>query len=331
MRNEKEILAEAVNSLHEYTGIEAIIEDGRLRYDAYLNIAGERFVVEIKSEITKGNKGIVLMDLKNISRENNLPILLVTKYIPSEIAKEYVEDGINCLDVAGNCNIRKNKLFLLIEGKKIERMAKVNQPRAFQEAGIKLIFQFLLDPEKTKLPYRDLARLASISLGSVGTIMQELVDLNFILKTKQTKKLKNTKELLNRWITAYHDVLRPRLLKKQMRFITQDGYNHWKEVDFAKINGTAYWGGEPAANLLTGYLHPGMFTIYTDQHWHIFKEIELVPDEKGKVEVLEIFWQKETYQGVPPILIYADLMSSGSDRNMETANLIYKNELQYIK
>lgn len=271
------------------------------------------------------------MDLKNISLENNLPILLVTKYIPSDIAKEYVDEGINCLDVAGNCNIRKVNLYILIEGKKIERMAKVNQPRAFQEAGVKLIFQFLLDPEKTQLPYRDLADLAGISLGSVGMIMQELIDLNFILKTKQTKKLKNAKELLNRWITAYHDVLRPRLLKKKMRFINPENYNRWKEINFAKIDGLSYWGGEPAANLITGYLNPGTFTIYTSQHWHTFKEIELVPDETGRVEVLDMFWNNEIYPGVPPVLVYADLMSSGSDRNIETANLILNHELQYIK
>lgn len=331
MRNEKDILDEAANSLFKYTKIQAIIEDGKLRYDAYLNISGERFVVEIKPEITRGNKGIVLMDLKNISRENNLPILLVTKYIPGDIAKEYVEEGINCLDVAGNCNIRQNSLFLFIEGKKIERMAKVNQPRAFQEAGIKLIFQFLVEPERTQLPYRDLASLTNISLGSVGIIMNELQELNFILKTKQKKKLKNAKDLLNRWITAYHDVLRPRLLKKQMRFINQDSYSRWKNIDFTKINGMAYWGGEPAANLLTGYLHPGTFTIYTDQNWHSFKEIELIPDEIGKVEILDMFWKRETFAGVPPVLIYADLMSSGSNRNIETAEIIFNNELQYIK
>ena len=162
-------------------------------------------------------------------------------------------------------------------------------------------------------------------------IMQELIDLNYILKTKQAMKLKNKRELLNRWITAYHDVLRPRLLKKQMRFINQDSYNSWSDIDFNKINGAAYWGGEPAANLLTGYLYPGTFTIYTDQNWHIFKEIQLVPDENGKVEILDMFWDAEAYQGVHPILIYADLMSSGNNRNIETAEIIFNNELQYIK
>ncbi len=331
MKKKREILANAVNNLITITNAEVVVEDGRLRQDAVISILNERFAVVVKPEITKGNKGIVIMEMKSISHESNLPVLLVTKYIPGGITKEFVDEDINCLDVAGNCNIRQNSLFLLIEGKKIERMAKVNQPRAFQEAGIKLIFQFLVDPEKTQLPYRDLAELADISLGSVGMIMQELMDLNFILKTKQTKKLKNTKDLLNRWITAYHDVLRPRLLKKQMRFINPDSYNRWKDINLTSINGTAFWGGEPAANLLTGYLHPGTYTIYTDQNWHSFKEIQLVPDENGKVEILNMFWDARTCNGVPPILIYADLMSSGSNRNIETAEIIFNNALQYIK
>jgi hypothetical protein len=331
MKKEKYILDEAVISLFKYTNIQAVVKDGRLRYDAFLSIANEEFVVEIKAEVTKGNKGIVLASLKETSRENNLPIILITKYIPSEIAKEYVAEGINYLDVAGNCNIRQHNLVLLVEGKKIERAAKVNQPRAFQEAGIKLIFLFLVDPTKAQLTYRELAELANISLGSVGTIMQELIELNFILKTKQTMKLKNTKELLNRWITAYHDVLRPRLLMKHMRFVRPESYTKWKEINLNEPDGLAYWGGEPGANMLTNYLHPGIFTIYTYRNWQSFKDIGLVPDETGNVEVLVIFWDPQMCMGIPPVLIYADLMSSGSDRNIETANMILKNELQYIK
>jgi len=331
MKKEKYILDEAIISLFKYTNIQAVLKDGRLRYDAFLMIANEEFVIEVKSEVTKGNKGILLAGLKTTSRENNLPIILITKYIPSEIAKEYVAEGINYLDVAGNCNIRQHNLVLLVEGKKIERAAKINQPRAFQEAGIKLIFLFLVDPLKAQLTYRELAELANISLGSVATIMQELIDNNFILKTKQTMKLKNTKELLNRWITAYHDVLRPRLIMKNMRFVKPESYTKWKEINLNYPDGLAYWGGEPGASLLTNYLQPGIFTIYTYRNWQSFKDIGLVPDETGNVEVLTIFWGPQTSMGMPPVLIYADLMSSGSDRNIDTANMIFNNELQYIK
>jgi hypothetical protein len=331
MKNEKYILDEAVDSLFKYTKIQAIVKNTGLRSDILIEIANEKFAGEIEISITKGNKGIILARLKEIARENNLPVLLVTGYIPVEIAKEYTDEGINYLDIAGNCHIREHKLLIHIDGKKNVKTPKVNQPRAFQEAGIKLIFQFLIDPEKTKLPYRDLAELSNISLGSVGRIMQELNDLNFILKTRQTKKLKNTKELINRWITAYHDVLRPRLLKRQMSFINQESYNKWREISLEQNIGDAFWGGEPGANLLTGYLHPGIFTIYTNHNWQSFKDIGFVPDENGNVEVLEMFWKTETYQGVPPILVYADLMNSSSDRNIETANMILKNELQYLQ
>ena len=221
--------------------------------------------------------------------------------------------------------------MLHIEGKRIEKAYKVNQPRAFQKAGIKLIFQFLVNPEKVQLTYRELTELANISLGSVGIIMQELLDHNFILITGQTKKLKNTKELLNRWITAYHDLLRPRIFKKHMRFIKQVSYVRWKEINLNQTDGLAFWGGETGATLLNGYLQPGIFTIYTNRNWQSFKNIELVPDENGNVEILEIFWNPQTFKGIPPLLIYADLMRSGSDRNLETANMILNNELQYIK
>lgn len=331
MKTEKYILDEAANSLLKYTNIQAVVKDGGLGNNTFLMIANEEFVIGIKSEVTKGNQGIVLANLKATSRKNNLPIILITKYIPVEIAKEYVAEGVNYLDIAGNCNIRQHNLVLHIEGKKIERSAKVNQPRAFQETGVKLIFQFLVEPDKVKLTYRELAELANISLGSVGTIMQELIDLNFILKTKQTMKLKNSKELLNRWITAYHDVLRPRLFRKQMRFVRPESYVKWKEIDLNQTNGLTFWGGEPGANLLNGFLQPGIFTIYTDRNWQSFKDIELVPDENGKVEILELFWGTQTYKGIPPVLIYADLMRSGSDRNIEAANMILNNELQYIK
>jgi hypothetical protein len=331
MKKEKYILDEAMESLFRYTNVQAVIKDSGLNHDAFLMIANEEFVVEIKSEISNGNKGIVLSTLKATSRENNLPIILITKYIPNEIAKEYAAEGINFLDVAGNCNIKKNNLVLLIEGKRIEKASRVIQPRAFQKAGIKLIFQFLVNPEKVQLNYRELAELANISLGSVGTIMQELIYHNFILITEQTKKIKNTKELLNRWITAYHDLLRPRIFKKQMRFVKQESYVRWKEINLNQTDGLAFWGGETGATLLNGYLQPGIFTIYTNRNWQSFKNIELVPDENGNVEILEIFWNPQTFKGIPPLLIYADLMRSGSDRNLETANMILNNELQYIK
>jgi len=95
------------------------------------------------------------------------------------------------------------------------------------------------------------------------------------------------------------------------------------------------WGGEPAASLLTNYLTPEKFIIYTNGSWQeLVRALKVVPDDNGDIEVLEMFWnENDKYREkniVPPLLIYADLMGSRIGRNVETAKLILENELSNI-
>ncbi len=54
-------------------------------------------------------------------------------------------------------------------------------------------------------------------------------------------------------------------------------------------------------------------------------------DPNGDVEILKAFWDVENEKNrtdiVNPILIYADLMATGDPRNIETAEIIYEQEL----
>ena len=61
----------------------------------------------------------------------------------------------------------------------------------------------------------------------------------------------------------------------------------------------------------------------------------MIPNDSGNLEILEIFWD-EGYVGtlpglVPELLIYADLVGSGVERNIQIANEILANDLQHIK
>ena len=329
------IFETAVYKLREYTGLYA--ETGKVEGDIItLTIAKTQFLAIVKTAISIGNKSSVAAILNSISKERNKPVLIVAAYIPSEIAREYVTNGVNYLDVVGNCRIKHNDLIIQVEGKKREKTAKVNQARAFQEAGVKLIFHLLTNPENIQLTYRELAQLAEVSLGSVGNVIQELIELNFILTTNKGKTLKNTSLLLDRWVTAYHDVLRPRLFFKKMRFTGPDQYYNWAALPLQDADGIALWGGEPAASELTNYISPEKFTIYTNTSWQsLMQDLHLLPDENGSVEVLHMFWKdedkfREKYI-VPPLLIYADLMAANSSRNIETAKIVLENELSYIK
>lgn len=333
-----EIPENAIVKLKDNTGFNIKLSDTKLKKNGKITIQNEHFLVDVKPEISRGNKGVMLSQLVEASREENLPILLFTRYIPSDIAKEYIEAGINYADTAGNCYIRSGSLVVIIEGKRIERNPRVNQARAFQETGVKVIFQLLVNPDNISKPYRELAEMADVALGSVSQIFKELEELNFVLKTKKQKLLKNKADLLERWIVAYHDVVRPKLLLKKMDYIHPEDFSQWQQISLnPTAENTTLWGNENAAALLTKQLNPALHTIYTDASWQdVGRNLKLRQTENGRIEILRLPYLAElktnnALQTVHPLLVYADLMGSSDSRNIETAKLVYEQHLQYIK
>ena len=327
---------DALVRFEQVTGMKVDVESSRKEYDAIVTIQNVEFAVLGKLEVRASNNGIVLSELKDKEENCRRPIIVVAKFIASDIANELKDRRINYIDGAGNAFIQQKQFHVFVSGQKSTKDGKVKQARAFQEAGIKLLFNLLTRPENLQLSYRRLAEEVGISIGSVSNVLNELEELNFILKTNSKRILKNKTDLLQRWIVAYHDVLRPRLLKKRMRFAKIEKLNNWDSLPIHDIEDICLWGSEPAAAIMTGYLRPDQFTIYTDANWQNFvSEFGLVPDEDGDVEILQLFWHDEIkYREqavVPALLVYADLISSGLDRNIETAKKILDNELQYIK
>ena len=339
-RKINEISENVISELKENTGLYISISEVNLKKNGLINVEGKHFSLNVKPEISRGNKGVILSQLVEASREENLPILLFTQYIPSDIAKEYVDAGINYADTAGNCYIRSSNLWIVIQGNKIKRNPLVNQARAFQETGIKLIFQLLVNPENSNKPYRELAKMADVSLGSVSQIFKELEELNFILRTKKQKLLKNKPELLKRWLVAYHDVMRPRLLLKRMDYIYPEDFTQWQKNIFYPTteDNITLWGNENAGALLTQQLNPALHTIYTNASWQdVSKNLKLRPAENGSIEILRLpytltnYKDKHPTQTVHPLLVYADLMGSSDSRKLEIAKLIYEHYLQHLE
>jgi hypothetical protein len=334
MPDEQKIAKDAVERLTTYTGLPVEIErSGDKAYDFVIRIADIQFMAIVKGSISQGNKNLIYAPLSSKVKHSAMPLIIIAERIPNLIAKEYADIGINYLDKAGNCHIHSGKLRVVIEGKKMEKAAGGYQSRAFQEAGIRIIFQLLTDPATLILPYREIAERANVSLGSVGSVMRELTDLDFVFEAENKRVLRNTSQLLERWVTAYHDVFRPRLVLKRLRFTQPEQLYDWDtKLLVQNSENTLLWGGEPGASLLTNHLTPEKFTLYTDGHWQeVMRTLRLLPAENGDIEVLEMFWHDENkYRDkpiVPPLLIYADLMGSRIGRNLETANLIRENEL----
>ena len=146
---------------------------------------------------------------------------------------------------------------------------------------------------------------------------------------RRGRRLVQKGKLLERWVTAYAEQLRPKKIIGKYDAIDPD---FWKYKDLPLEK--AYWGGEVAAAKLNKYLKPEIVTIYTINEEALNKymiENRIRKDPEGKIEIIKTFWgvgQKRPYHHlVHPLLIYADLQATGDPRNIETAEMIYEQEI----
>ena len=332
MYRNNDFIYEAVARLENLVNISIEIETSRSNYDAILNIRNLQFIVEAKSAMRASNQGLILSQLEEIKSNTNKPIILVADYISKDAANQLRERGFNYLETAGNTFINNDNLLIYIEGQKRKATSLNNQSRAFQEAGIKIIFHLLSKPNNLQDSYRTIAQEVGVSLGSVSNVMTELEDLNYLIKTSDKRVFKNKEELLERWLVEYNTVLKPRIIRSRMKFINSKEAQNWREM-LIRNEPSMIWGGEPAGAILTNNLRPEEFTIYSNMELpEIAGALNLVPDKTGNVEVRQKFWRDEdvSQKTAPALLVYSDLINSGISRNLETANQIFKSHLQHI-
>lgn len=303
-----------INGFRPYRRIKMVVQGKTLDYYA-----------EIKTNFTKADKIILLMHRDKLDQ----PLFLIAKYVNARMADQLKQDGVQFIDTAGNAFINNPALYVFVKGNRPpEILKKPPLERAFKPAGLKIIFAFLCNPNFENKTYREIAEAADVALGTIDWIMKELRKLGFLLDMgKRGHKLIQKENLFHRWVIAYPERLRP----KQMlgRYRGENGWWQQKTLDPLK----AQWGGEVAAARLTQYLKPELITIYTapQQLNQLLFENRLKKDAAGDVEILARFWNPAEmckYNDlVHPILVYADLLATGNQRNTETAKMIYEQHI----
>lgn len=280
------------------------------------------FVVETKTRITRAT---ALLDrLANMNQPEKT--LIITEYATPHTADMLKKANMPFFDAAGNAYFNEPPVYVFIKGNKPQRKLKIERPkRLFKPSGLRIIFALLNDPKMMNRPYRDIAKEAGVALGTVGWVMNDLKERRFFLDMgKNQRKLLNFEKLLNRWVEAYPEQLRPKLIRERFR---ADDPLWWEKIDIREYD--AKWGGEVAAAKLTGYLKPEKVIIFTNKNiGKLVLKNRLRKAYHGEIEILNPFWNFDydlALQGiVPPLLIYADLLATGDDRNIETAGILHE-------
>jgi len=337
---EKKILNDALGEFRKNTGliVEVIEFEGKAlkveyHHDAIIKIKWNDldyyFAVEIKNIVTRAILGVAVQQF-NLFKEKGI---LVAKYINPQIADELKNMDVPFIDTAGNAYINESPLFIYIKGNKLADKHILEKPtRTFRPTGLQVIFALLCNPGLEDKPFRDIAIKADVALGTVGWVMYDLRRMEYLVDIPpRNRRLVRKDNLLDKWVTAYPEQLRP---KKMIGRYRADNPHWWENKELKYIN--VFWGGEVAANIVTEYLRPQIITIYAKQPIGRFLlRNRLKKDINGDIEILKVFWKFENDQLqnklVPPLLIYADLLATGDHRNIETARIIYEKKLsKYI-
>ena len=341
---EPQILDLGLHALKRETGLDAdvLTRMPDAAYDAIICVAGEKFHVEIKKWAQHVSTGALISQLKRLPQ----PAVLVADFVNPRMVDELRRNDVQFFDTAGNAYLRGTNLYVLVKGNRLaDAHRTTNQPtgRAFTTTGLKVVFAFLCDPNLVDAPYRKIAHVADVAAGTVGWVLNDLKANAYVLqRRKPTRRvLTKKRQLLDRWVETYPEQLKPKLKIGNFEAGKADW---WKEFDLTRFS--AYWGGEIAGALLTKHLRPEVATIYVDAaRWaglagaaHLrklmetgrFRDTERNLGMRNAVRLYRTFWHAPTNDDmiVDPVLAYADLVATADQRNIETANLIFR---KYIR
>jgi hypothetical protein len=341
---ERKLLEDALAALRRATGLTAAVVAGEpkipqgARPDAAIDIAGQgkrlRFFVEIKAV----DRAIALATAKQQLEPFGRQGMLVTPYLTAELANHCrTKLDLQFIDTAGNAYLRAPGLYVFIRGERPQGPAATaaGTRGGGTATALRVVFALLCKPELLNAPYREIVAAAGVALGAVGWVFFDLQGRGYVMGGKRTRnrRLLEPGRLIEEWVTNYPIKLRPKL--NQQRFRAPDP-NWWQK---ARLPDGALWGGEIAANRLTGDLKPATCTIYIDPLTRregvakLVREHRLRADPEGEVEILDTFWNfpadPRQPELVPPLLVYADLVTTLDPRNLEIAKRIREEHIEH--
>jgi hypothetical protein len=177
-------------------------------------------------------------------------------------------------------------------------------------------------------------------LGTVGRVALELQRRGFLVMQRRRKRrvLYRKRELVELWVGGYAERLRPQLVIGRFRSPDRDPADALNRLTAEGQEGFrwALTGGF-AADALTGHCRGEQLILFVDP-WTSGRAAGLrgLPSVDGPITLLRMFWprgvertlEKDDARVAHPLLVYAELLFQGREREVETAKLVYD---QYLK
>jgi hypothetical protein len=343
----EDLIDTCLRHLEQLPGIQAWVNlvPEASNFDAMLEIVAEQslqhetYICQIKTRILKNSLGVVITHLAQWQKEHQSRLLLISDYLSDSVIDGLLHNGIEYIDAVGNMYLNSPAAYILIRGQRPLKTQK-NSKSVLTVSNLKLIYAILCRPSVLEMGYRDVAEIAGVSLGTVSEAIQELLQTNYISRSRAGGfQIANYKKLLNVWELGYAEKLRSKLWIGTYAPIKNQRFDELSDEIMAHADSNQYWvGGELGAAIATQYLRPQQATLHvTENYRDILLKLRLKPSPQGQITLLRQFgtangWQSEEGAKalVNPLLIRVELLMQNDERLLATAELLSHHYLRNL-
>jgi hypothetical protein len=265
--------------------------------------------------------------------------LVASSWLSPESREICERAGMGWLDLAGNCHIAFDGIYIERETAERPKSAARNYRAVFSPKAGQVLRTLLRDPARA-WKVTDLAKAAEVSLGHVSNVRSALRDREWGTVDDDGLRLTAPDALLNAWRDDYEPVRGKRsswysiLHGRQLDETLRDALLR------PDTQGQAMLGELSAAQWLAPYLRGNTTTLYADTSVmpELVRTLKLKPTKSGaNVEIIEpddpaILKERVEIPGAPPVsspvLTYLDL-SRLDDRGREAADHLREKLLKW--
>lgn len=298
---------------------------------------------EFKRALTLPRLEHLLLLLDRYTRNTKAKPLLLSDYIPPRLAERLIHAGVNFVDAAGNVYIHwPHKFHIQIQGARPKQLPETKTERLSQPSGLQVLYALLTQAPMAWRSYRDLARAAGVALGSIAWVVRELKAKGYLVeKGRDDWRLTQKGKLLDLWLGGYGGRLRPKLVIGRYQPPETDLAGTLRRIQSELGDMRMSWAvtGGFAADLLTRHFRGDKLSFFV-QEWpsDLTKRLKWLPSDHGPVTVLRQFsplvvFDLERPRTLPiahPLLVYAELVFQGRERELETAKILYERHLSSL-
>ncbi|MFG1791722.1 type IV toxin-antitoxin system AbiEi family antitoxin [Nocardia sp. NPDC049149] len=270
---------------------------------------------------------VTLSELARVDQLDRTHRLLVTgPRISSRTAEALVAADIDYLDYAGNVHLEFLPVLIDVRGRRSptkEPTHRSTDANLFSARRMQVLFALLSWPDMVEMPVRRIAEAAGTSVGIAQSTLEIMKDSDYLVG----KSLRRRDELIDLWSAAFRGALLPKL-----RLLAFHGsIESWRPLPGDLVSGESAVGMIRQPQTLTIYTEHFDLTVAVRNRWQ--------KSNNPNIEVRQRFWKAPdgaipldkqgafVTSAAPPLLVYADLLTSKEARQAEVARTLRRDHL----